>query len=151
MYKPASEVVFAAFKEAVAELKNQGLANSNHVIDLARGASVLRSSRTISRQSRHTDFETSACRHRLCPTNLSNTLLLLPKLWAALRRSLLATVGELSTHSGTGQQLAANSKTLDGSRTSWSAPMRCAASVGLKKLRCAALRCKLRALVSNIV
>jgi hypothetical protein len=65
MYKPASEVVFEAFKEAVAELKNQGLANSNHDIDLARGASVLRSSQTISRQSRHTDFETSACRHRL--------------------------------------------------------------------------------------
>jgi hypothetical protein len=47
--------------------------------------------------------------------------------------------------SGTGQQLAANSKTLDGSRTSWSAPIRFAASVGLKKLRCAELRCKLRA------
>jgi hypothetical protein len=65
MYKPASEVVFEAFKQAVDELKNQGLANSNHVIDLARGASVLRSSHNISRQSRHTDFETSACRHRL--------------------------------------------------------------------------------------
>jgi len=52
MYKPASEIVFDAFKEAVAELKSQGLANSNHNILLARGASVLRSKKKISRQSR---------------------------------------------------------------------------------------------------
>ena len=52
MYKPASETVFDAFKEAVAELKKQGLANKNHNIHLARGASVLRSKKKVQRQSR---------------------------------------------------------------------------------------------------
>jgi hypothetical protein len=51
-HKPASAVVFDAFKEAVTELKKQGLANENHNIELARRASVLRSKKRISLQSR---------------------------------------------------------------------------------------------------
>jgi hypothetical protein len=84
MYKPASPVVFDAFKEAVTELKKTGLGQqkSRHrTCSRCQCASLQKENKLaikvmlhvlfdeifvlFSQPFRHTDFETSACRHRL--------------------------------------------------------------------------------------
>ena len=56
-FKAASEDCFDLFSEIVIALKNCGLANGHHDIRLARGASWVKSTMGVIKQTDHTDFQ----------------------------------------------------------------------------------------------
>jgi hypothetical protein len=56
-FKAASQDCFDLFSEIVNALKNCGLANGHHDIRLARGASWVKSTKGVIKQTAHTDFQ----------------------------------------------------------------------------------------------